>query len=837
MIRFCDKDVVCVTYDEIDRGELLKYFLDGNLDEIVCVIDADGNYFGHIIYNTLIRNAKMEDAILRDVLVLNKDIWKNGRLLFAVYKSEFGNNILLPVVDENQHLVCFAYEDWCADKNLRILRELQDKSDALQFADIYPDCQCVELYEFNELAYFFAKYLRSQNIRVQVRGAMWENFIVSDTGEYSAYHCMKIYAEGVWKKTSDWTDNLLRSVSAEFECIDHIYEENIKAGFITNADKSYEEFMNFLRESDEIVILGTELASQDAFDFLKKNGIEIACFVSDRYDDRHRKLFGKQVLRKLEALEQYSQAVFLDPCEEGSAWGMGRTDEFDYIGYERNKNYFLLKDYITIPKDGLKTVLKNRNIVLMGDILLCEKTAEYLDQNKLCPFTQLAYLAVPDETAGIEHSRLKIVNAEGFKQAVLCLILMPDIHTGPNTWEKSREEKRKAISYLQSHGVDDYTDYFSDMEAWTNIEGKTEYKYHIQSLRPKRTVLGSIAACSGNTLVRGALDGHPAIVMMDWGSLNNNLLWFCMQLSAKASADIPALFLQLYNMQDDRFKIHNIDLFMNKLYQLLEMRDRFTSQELFVIFHIAFVYSYGREIADINQMVIYWEPHHISREQMEDCAQWLGTKMAPCDVLNVVRNSYIRNGSYVKGLLEQNWPGRDRIGYFAVRDDDFIHKTYQNSKRHIVKFEDLKCSPKEELNKICSEWEIPWSESLMYVSIHGEERLYHNGNKVIKNFDLTPVYNTYDEYFSEFDRFKITLLCMPWQKKHGYPYSDISAFSGRELQEIFLKEFRFMERLHFDTERTKKMFHINFQNYVRKRIQKLKMITAMKRKEYEEEYK
>lgn len=52
---------------------------------------------------------------------------------------------------------------------------------------------------------------------------------------------------------------------------------------------------------------------------------------------------------------------------------------------------------------------------------------------------------------------------------------------------------------------------------------------------------------------------------------------------------------------------------------------------------------------------------------------------------------------------------------------------------------------------------------------------------------------------------------------------DSLQFSKRELQEIFLKEFRFIDRLHFDTERIKKLFDISFQNYVRKRLQKVRM--------------
>ena len=128
MIRFCDKDVFCVEYGRINRSELLRYFLAGNLDEVVCVLDADGRYSGHITYWTLIQNEK-------------------------------------------------------------------------------------------------AEYLLWQKISVKVEGSMWKGFLESDDREYMDYNCMTIYAEGVWNRSSNWMENFLRSVSVEFECIDHIYEE------------------------------------------------------------------------------------------------------------------------------------------------------------------------------------------------------------------------------------------------------------------------------------------------------------------------------------------------------------------------------------------------------------------------------------------------------------------------------------------------------------------------------------------------------------------------------------------------------------------------------------
>lgn len=105
------------------------------------------------------------------------------------------------VLDEEYRLICFAYEDVDANREIRMLRELSEHSEALQFSDLYPEYQCVRIYEFNELAYFFAKYLESQNISVQVQGEMWRNFFAGKECEVPEYACLTVYAEGVAGKS------------------------------------------------------------------------------------------------------------------------------------------------------------------------------------------------------------------------------------------------------------------------------------------------------------------------------------------------------------------------------------------------------------------------------------------------------------------------------------------------------------------------------------------------------------------------------------------------------------------------------------------------------------
>ena len=82
MIRFCDNEVCCILYDELERSKILKYFFQGHMDEIVCVIDAEGRFKGKISYYSLIHTDNVFEAVLEDYVMLNRDIWKKARMYF-----------------------------------------------------------------------------------------------------------------------------------------------------------------------------------------------------------------------------------------------------------------------------------------------------------------------------------------------------------------------------------------------------------------------------------------------------------------------------------------------------------------------------------------------------------------------------------------------------------------------------------------------------------------------------------------------------------------------------------------------------------------------------------
>lgn len=64
MIRFCDKEVCCVG-EELNRQDLVAYFLNGHRQEIICIIDNQGKYRGKITYDSLL-GKDLEASINRE---------------------------------------------------------------------------------------------------------------------------------------------------------------------------------------------------------------------------------------------------------------------------------------------------------------------------------------------------------------------------------------------------------------------------------------------------------------------------------------------------------------------------------------------------------------------------------------------------------------------------------------------------------------------------------------------------------------------------------------------------------------------------------------------------
>lgn len=732
-----------------------------------------------------------------DYLIMGSDIWGQGRTWFKYHRN--AEKIL--VKDKNGKIICYAFQDMDANRELRMLEELCDEKDALHFEDIYPEYDCVVIQECNELAYFFAKYLQSRGVPVKVSGKYWDQ-----TGKWAVENAtgrvLTIYAEGTWEHNQNLSYELLRSVSVEFEYIDHIYKENIKKGIITNAKCSYQELIGKLKNRN-IILLGTGNTVQDIYDMLAAEGVDIAAFLSDGVKNGLR-LLGKEIIGTGEN-EKYADTVFIEPGKN-SALGQGYLEEYIYYGCRRNENYFLFGDYAEVQRNNLQHILRSRPILLAGERLL----SDYIKQHMVSGGKEA------DSVQYYEEAEDGFINDN-----TVGVVVVLQMFGLANSFEKWKKEIDLCVQTLKEYKIRNYTLYFTMSSSFARIESNRK-KYDSNELRPKGILLGAINAFSGNVFFRDCIDNHPDIIQFGFTPFENDMFWYCICCSQVPVDEVVSTLFSLHTRvfgEEWLLVIFpNPDVFREKCEAALKGKETVTPQELFVIFAIAYNEMMGRKIQDINQTYIYWEPHMQDIPLRLLYADWLAEEKTKSVVVYLTRNSLISLGSG----LAYSYRTNQRISLVQMMSSllnvPYILDIQESAvARVILRFEDLKLESKETWEKFCDKIGIPWSNTLLYTTRFGKESYYDNGAKRVTGYDLGPVYRDYADLFSPFDKMRICFCKAEYQRKYGYPY-DNTSFTRKELQELFLREFKCRKALDVEENETD---YILAHKYIRRRLNEI----------------
>ena len=753
----------------------------------------------------LLNSRQLQKAYKTSPIMLDGSVWEKGRAFFKYNKEEF---CVLPISDSRGEILCFAYQDDEANRELRMIQELRENKDCLKFSDVFPDNKCVTIIGCNELAYCCAEYLSEQGIEIKVIGDYWDLLGYSVKNELVKTDDLYIYAEGVRPKKK-WYHNFLTSVSVEFECIDRIYEENLLCSKIRDIDKSIDELLSLLRYIKNIVIIGDDISSQDTYDFLLGEGIEIYGFLVEK-EKRRKRLFGKPVLCFDEEFEKVVDPVFIQCDDKNSALGSTVVHWYDYHGYKRNKNLFVIKDYIKIPDSNLINVLKDKKAVLLGDYRLCRILEKYLTEKTHLLYTRYVQISDADDV---------VVESD---EIVLLVKPLMNYNARPHYFEEILEQIKIDEKY------EDYTDYFSRHEAFAVMD-EAQSKYPHTNLRPKGILLGKNKGLSGSVFLRGILDGHPNIFLVK-RDFCFNIFWYCIRLADVKAEDISFEFWEMYEEENAQETIKKDfpqkDKFIKKIEDLIEEGMRYTAQEIFVLLHIAYSAMWDEEKAtDISQIVLYWEPHigSLFPESLEPAsyfARWLESDEIEGHIMNLCRNAIIRGGSHIErfGIIQKNRDSLNRFQIILFSELDRSDIQYKYWKEFFIRFEDIKLNPKIELEKICHIAGIPWSDTLLQTTDHDKIDSIFG----VTGFDLNPVYNVRDYYLSAFDRMKIALGSAELQKMYGYPSVSIMNFSRRELQEMFLKLLRIQSKMHFSNIEEYTDYILQIQQAIRDQLWKVR---------------
>lgn len=729
--------------------------------------------------------AEMEDSdsvnITDKELYMDDSIWRNcKRFLPECDKGEANVVSIVRIRNAAGELIANGYQDSEADRELRMIRELKENQFALQFTDIYSECHKVIIYGCNELAVAFAEYLKELGVLVSVAGEYWEYFGYDSNSQQinRDNKALAIYAEGIPLHNQSLQQNIRRSVSPEFECIDKIYEANVLAGRIHDTIGDFHELIDTLKDEKEIVILGDGREAQDTYDLLMKHGIDICGFALK--EKCCRKLLGKPVMSIADAMRCFCHPVFLNCRDTHGALGEEWTEYLDYRGYERNKQFFLVRDYTDIPTSNLVHVLRGKKVLLTGDSRLCELLSKYLNVIENGEI-DVRYIAL-SENVPVEENR------------ILCLVI-PEYKN--RIQELGAERNQILKQTLSQMGFVDYTSYFICCRSFALIDGylnQNNEKYTIPELLPKGILIGRIPPWSGNMFFRGVVDGHPEVLVIPDSDLSGNLFYYCVRLAGFDSDKVLQNFWEMYDEEAgsrEQF-FPDQDKFEARMRSLLCLKDNFTSQELFIIFHIAYAEMFsGKPISKLSDLIIYWEPHIVPRNSFPFFALWLEDKKINGHTLVLRRNNIVRTGSACQRKMDK-WRMYNPFDVVFLDESlwDGFHFEYSYWSEFKLRFEDIKVKPKTELMKVCRLMDISWSDNMLKTTRVGKPFSYRGS----VDYDLKAVFTEYAEYLSSFDRFRISIGSSPYQKRYGYAYYDCMKFSRRELQDMFLKPFLFEEK-------------------------------------------
>ena len=166
-------------------------------------------------------------------------------------------------------------------------------------------------------------------------------------------------------------------------------------------------------------------------------------------------------------------------------------------------------------------------------------------------------------------------------------------------------------------------------------------------------------------------------------------------------------------------------------------------------------------------------------------------------VIALIRNPVTQAGSVANFMTHGHPQARNLQGevqldpFYCVAVGSFLPKDYYFPLQHplresirVVRFEDLKLNPKATFASMAEFLNISVTQSMFHTTWCG---LTRDGitteNTVFDGFDPAPVYKSYNQYLSVFDKYRIELLLRDLIEVYGYQakYYDGQQFSYEEI--------------------------------------------------------
>lgn len=218
--------------------------------------------------------------------------------------------------------------------------------------------------------------------------------------------------------------------------------------------------------------------------------------------------------------------------------------------------------------------------------------------------------------------------------------------------------------------------------------------------------------------------------------------------------------------------------------------------EWFKGFFLAYSYMIKRDLEQRIAPMIYFHIHASSFytnsyiESMKDMFESFPYFVS----VSTVRKLCKAFGSAIRGLIQYEEPymakvknGLQGLCTVLLADQEYMDADDPYySKRHMIRFEDLKLYPKATLSRLCEVIDVPWDDHLLQCS--------HRGILTPNGFDCGTIYHKSEQYVNAFDLYRLEALLHRHYEAWGYRsayYDDISVYSEDEFVNMFKFPFKF----------------------------------------------
>lgn len=544
-----------------------------------------------------------------------------------------------------------------------------------------------------------------------------------------------------------------------------------------------------------------------------KKDNRIVCFIDNSEYKQSIKLWGREVMDFESARSMYPNTkIIVANSSLSESWIIGEFLEQN--GYVKGQSYFIANEmeaiceieYLYVVR-GIRRNLKTNPPIIIGDQVLIKQYTDWAMNHKLA---NAVVLSGGEDKETIERLRDESPNS----------ILIPLLHT---YLYQTEEDARELCRLYERYGLKNHAFFFvydfifctetKDTETHV-IASEFQTKYEVSL---KNIIMQTSSNFCGTYFVNSLFDGHPNIVFLGNTSWGFDIYYIikCLKDSDDICSDFKEIYEKYKAYYGEKWTDDLEDTYFSLLKAYFEKGKHYSELDILIGLHLVqYEMIHGRKLN--GEFSIFIDPHSKAQDFFYPLLSWTDKYSVPVKLIKLVRRPIIRLGSrYHYFYCNHNGIELTQsMALYSVMKSLGDYADYGEHELIVVRFEDLKLHPRETLEKMVKFFDVPWDDSLMSTTMTGGEFTYKENNQYsVTGFDLRPVFNQYEDYFSPFDKMRLEFIYRFRNAAYGYPSVEEEEYPANLLddQHLFAYPWKFERFMRFKNEEDRQRFRHNMQ--------------------------